>query len=210
MTSRIARLSGVFVALVTTCAFGQTSPAIATSPNASESRNVRGDIAEMTALLKSAVLAELRTTYNGSYGASVFFLAQELTYYVTLFQDKSFWRVVKTQDRTRANSIYAIFTQQTERLSKVEIEQIELAAQKQSLDHMIALAENSANRMRADLDIARQQQAFAAERQLAAQTQTRALSVEKQAAQIQLGNLRSQVHQLREQAEMGLPPTSTK
>jgi hypothetical protein len=210
MTSRIARLSGVFVALVTTCAFGQTSPATATSPTVSESHVVQGDIAEMTALLKSAVLTELRTTYNGSYGASVFFLAQELTYYVTLFQDKSFWRVVKTQDRTRANSIYANFTQQTERLSKVEIEQIELAAQRQSLDHMIALAENSANRMRADLDIARQQQALAAERQLAAQAQTRALNVEKQAAQIQLGKLRSQVHQLQEQAEMGLPPTGTK
>jgi hypothetical protein len=228
MTSRIAPSARMIAALMATWALAPLSLAVAASaaaesqdsgstaaiagrgekanlPYASEP-HVQGDVAELTRMLKNAMLTEMRTTYNGSYGASVFFLASEVTWYVTLFQNKTFWRVLKTQDRARANAVYANFVQQTEQLSKVEIERIELAAQRAALDRMIAVAENSASRMRADIDIARQQQVQVSERQRTTYEQTRSLNVEKQAAQIQLGDLRKQLRQLQEQAEAGLPP----
>jgi hypothetical protein len=232
MTSRIAVSVMVVGALTATCAHAQDNLAVAASPtghgpavsasgspapaardqanlsNAGESHVVNGEVAELTKMLKSTTLTEMRTTYNGSYGASVFFLASELTWYVALFHDKTFWRVLKTPERERATAIYARFVQQTERLSRTEIEQIELTAQRQSLDRMIATAENSASRLRADLDIAREQEAQIAERQRATYDETRILNVEKRAAQLQLGDLRKQLRELRDQMEAGLPAPS--
>ncbi|EEH27556.1 conserved hypothetical protein [Burkholderia pseudomallei Pakistan 9] len=44
----------------------------------------------------------MRTTYNGSYGASLLLNIQEGTYFVALFQQKAFWRVIRTASEARA------------------------------------------------------------------------------------------------------------
>jgi hypothetical protein len=121
--------------------------------------DAQGDVAELMQMIHDSKLVELRTTYNGSYGASLFFYPDGMTYYVALFQDKHFWRVIKSQDDARAEAIYAGFVRQTSQLAEVEIHRMELQAQKAFLDRVIALSADRAKRLQADLDVARTQQA---------------------------------------------------
>ncbi|AOJ74840.1 hypothetical protein WJ35_07005 [Burkholderia ubonensis] len=178
--------------------------ASATSPTAADA-TAQGNVAELTQLLHDGRMVEMRTTYNGSYGASLMFDPQEMTYYVALFQDKHLWRVIKSQDKSRAEMVYANFSQQTVQLSDIEIRRTELQAQKAFLERVIALSNSRAQQLQADLGIARSQQAEVAQRQRSAREQAQALQIEKRAAQAQLRELQQQVQQLERQTETGLP-----
>jgi hypothetical protein len=176
----------------------------ASSPPASAS-DVQGNVAELMQMIHGAKLSELRTTYNGSYGASLFFYPQEMTYYVALFQDKHFWRVIKSQDMARAESVYAGFVQQTAQLADVEIRRTQLQAQKAYIEDIIALSEDRAKRLQADLDVARAQQAKVNDYQRQTQGEAATLNAEKEKAQAQLRQVQGQVMQLQRQTELGLP-----
>jgi hypothetical protein len=165
----------------------------------------QGSVAELTQMLRDGKVVELRTTYNGSYGASLMFHPQEMAYYVALFQDKHLWRVIKSQDKSRAEMVYGNFIQQTAQLSDIEIRRTELQAQKAFLERVIALSTDRAQRLQADLNVARTQQAEVAQRQKSAQEQAHALQIEKRAAQAQLRELQQQVQQLQRRTETGLP-----
>ncbi|WP_321808110.1 DUF2968 domain-containing protein [Burkholderia sp. BCC1993] len=178
--------------------------ATAASASATDA-TAQGNVAELTQMLHDGRIVEMRTTYNGSYGASLMFDPREMTYYVALFQDKHLWRVVKSQEKTRAEMVYANFVQQTTQLADVEIRRTELQAQKAFLERVIALQANRAQQLQADLSVARSQQAEVVQRQKSAQEQTQALQVEKRAAQLQLRELQEQVRQLERQTETGLP-----
>jgi hypothetical protein len=150
-------------------------------------------------------LAELRTSYNGTYGASLLLYGKEMTYYVVLFQQKNFWRVIKTQDDTRAEAIYADFVKKSAQLADVEVQRAKLAAQKVYTERLIALSQERADRLQADLDVARQQQTIAAGRQKQAHEEATALETQKRAAQEQLRVLRRHVRALQGETELGLP-----
>ncbi|WP_175889773.1 DUF2968 domain-containing protein [Burkholderia cepacia] len=175
------------------------STAVATDASA------QGNVAELTQMLHDDRIVEMRTTYNGSYGASLMFDPREMTYYVALFQDKHLWRVIRSQEKSRAEMVYANFVQQTVQLADIEIRRTELEAQKAFLERVIALQANRAQQLQADLSVARSQQAEVAQRQRSAQEQAQALQVEKRAAQMQLRDLQEQVRQLEKQTETGLP-----
>ncbi|VWB65479.1 DUF2968 domain-containing protein [Burkholderia latens] len=183
---------------------GDGAPASASAASATDAV-AQGNVAELSQMLHDGRIVEMRTTYNGSYGASLMFDPREMTYYVALFQDKHLWRVIKSQEKTRAEMIYANFVQQTVQLADVEIRRTELQAQKTFLERVIALQANRAQQLQADLSVARSQQVEVAQRQKSAQEQTQALQVEKRAAQMQLRDLQEQVRQLERQAETGLP-----
>ncbi|HKU00431.1 MAG TPA: DUF2968 domain-containing protein [Paraburkholderia sp.] len=179
------------------------APAALTAEEAQQ--NAAGNVAELQQMIRGSDLNELRTTYNGTYGASLLFYGKEMTYYVTLFQNKTFWRVIKTSDETRAEAIYRDFVQKTLQLSDVEIRRTRLEAQKAFTAHMIALAQDHANRLQADLAVARQQQALVADQQKQTRAQANTLQVEKTAAQDQLRAVQRQVQELQRQVEGGLP-----
>ncbi|MDP9583362.1 UNVERIFIED_ORG: hypothetical protein J2791_002653 [Burkholderia contaminans] len=183
---------------------GDDAPATA-SPASATDAAAQGNVAELTQMLQDGRIVEMRTTYNGSYGASLMFDQREMTYYVALFQDKHLWRVIKSQEKNRAERVYANFVQQTVQLADVEIRRTELQAQKTFLERVIALQANRAQQLQADLSVARSQQAEVAQRQQSAREQTQALQVEKRAAQVQLRDLQEQVRQLQRQADTGLP-----
>ena len=167
--------------------------------------DAQGNVAELMQMIHDAKLSELRTTYNGSYGASLFFYPPEMTYYVALFQDKHFWRVIKTEDSGRAEGIYAGFAQQTVQLADIEIRRTQLQAQKAYIEDIIAVSEDRAKRLQADLDVARTQQAKVNDYQRQTQGQAAALHAEKERAQAQLRQVQNEVLQLQRQTEMGLP-----
>ena len=167
--------------------------------------NAQGNVAQLMQLIRDGQLSELRTTYNGTYGASLFLHAREMTYYIALFQDKHFWRVIQSRDRTRAEAIYAAFVQQTAQLSEVEIRRTELQAQNALLDRTIALQNDRAKRLQADIDIARAQQEQVSEQQRQARGEAAALQAEKSQAQAKLRDLQRQVQQLQNQNDADLP-----
>lgn len=168
-------------------------------------QSAAGNVAELQQMIHDSELSELRTTYNGSYGASLMFYGKELTYYVALFQQKNFWRVIKTQDVNRAEMIYKDFVRQTAQLSEVEIRRTQLEAQKALTQRLIALSQDRANRLQADLDVARQQQSIVATQQQEKRAEAVALAQQKHAAQQQLRSAQRQVRDLQRQLDSGLP-----
>lgn len=182
------------------------------TPSASDAANsasdAQGNVAELMQMIHDAKLSELRTTYNGSYGASLFFYPQEMTYYVALFQDKHFWRVIKSENVDRAEAIYAGFAQQTVQLADVEIRRVQLQAQKAYIEDIVATSQDRAKRLQADLAIARTQQAKVDDYQRQTQGEAVTLHAEKERAQAQLLAVQNEVMQLQRQTEFGLPTQS--
>jgi hypothetical protein len=172
---------------------------------ADDTQESQGNVGELHRLMRSNDVTELRTTYNGSYGASLLLYGKELTYYIVLFQQKNFWRVIKTQDDVRAEAIYAEFVHKSAQLADVEVRRAKLAAQKAYTERLIALSQARADRLQADLDVARQQQALVSSRQKQARDEAAALDAQKRAEQDQLRHLRRQVRALQREADQGLP-----
>lgn len=166
-----------------------------------------GDVADLQRLIKGSELTEFRTSYNGSFGASLLYYSKDQTYYVALFQQKSFWRVVKTQNAARADAVFNDFVKQTVQLSQIEIRRTEIEAQKGYTEQMIALAQARAARLQADLDVARSQKDLVSARLKAAAQQAAQLEAEREAAQQQLLELRRHVAELQQQNDAGLPKT---
>lgn len=194
---------GTTVALPATSQAGQAQTSALTPDEAKQS--AAGNVAELQQMIHGSDLSELRTTYNGSYGASLLFYGKEMTYYVALFQQKNFWRVIKTQDAARADMIYKDFVRQTVQLSDVEIRRTQLEAQKAFTERMVALSQDRANRLQADLDVARQQQTIVATQQQQTRAEATALAQQKASAQDQLRAAQRQVRELQRQLESGLP-----
>lgn len=187
-------------------ATGQTGQPDTTALTPDENRqSAAGNVAELQQMIRGTDLSELRTTYNGSYGASMMFYGKEMTYYVALFQQKSFWRVIKTQDAARADMIYKDFVRQTVQLSDIEIRRTQLEAQKAFTQRMIALSQDRASRLQADLEVARQQQSIVATQQQEKRAEATALAQQKLAAQDELRVAQRQVRTLQRQLESGLP-----
>jgi hypothetical protein len=187
----------------------QDQPGQSTALTPDEAKqSAAGNVAELQQMIRGSDLRELRTTYNGSYGASMLFYPQEMTYYVALFQQKTFWRVIKTEDDTRAELIYKDFVRQTLQLSDIEIRRTRLEAQKAFTDRMIALSQDRANRLQADLDVAHQQQNIVNSQQQQTRAEATALAQQKTAAQAQLREAQRQVQELQRQLDSGLPTTA--
>ncbi|MFM0731389.1 DUF2968 domain-containing protein [Paraburkholderia sediminicola] len=197
---------GTTTALPANAVAGQNGQAQTNALTPDEAKqSAAGNVAELQQMIRGSDLSELRTTYNGSYGASLLFYGKEMTYYVALFQQKNFWRVIKTQDATRADMIYKDFVRQTLQLSDVEIRRTQLEAQKAFTERMIALSQDRANRLQADLDVAHQQQTIVANQQQQTRAEATALAQQKSAAQDQLRAAQRQVRELQRQLETGLP-----
>jgi len=174
----------------------QVQPGEATGPST---------VDELQRLIQAHELTEMRTTYNGSYGASLLFNVKDGAYYVTLFQQKAFWRVIKTSNEARAEAIYRDFAHNAAHLATNELRAAKLEAQKAQTDRMIEVTQARARRLQADLSIAREQQAAVADRQKAARGETVALQAQEAQLQSQLRTLRRQVHSLQREADAGLP-----
>ncbi|CAB3746976.1 signal peptide protein [Burkholderia sp. MSh2] len=158
--------------------------------------------------IQARSLTEMRTSYNGSYGASLLFNVKDGAYFIALFQQKAFWRVIKTFDETRAEAIYRDFSRQAERLAVNELRAAKLESQKAQMDKQIEVTQDRARRLQADISIARQQQAAVTDRQKSVRGETAALQAQQAELQSQLRALQQQVRSLQREADAGLPTTA--
>ena len=171
------------------------TPAAAASTTSSNS-TVGNTAAEMQRLMAAGSLSEMRTTYNGQYGASLLFHAESLSYYVALFHDKQFWRVIRTDQIDNAESMYRAFAEQTQQLAQVYLDTLRLDAGKRYTEKLVAMNENRLQGMQQELAQQQQQasvvsQAIADNRQQAA-----SLSGDLRATNSQLEALQSQIRAL--------------
>lgn len=90
--------------------------------------NNAANISELQALMKQTHLLELRSTFNGSYGASLLLNRETQTYYVASFQHKTFFRVFKNRSEENAENHYRKLSDWTEARAKEEIAGIKKAA----------------------------------------------------------------------------------
>jgi hypothetical protein len=170
----------------------------------SSNAQTAGNVSELKQMVQAGKLTELRVTYNGNYGAALFFYPQDMVYYVALFQDKNFWRVVKTQDNAHAETVYAQFARKSYALAEGEIHRTQLQAQKALLERVIAVSNDRAQRLTADLSIARAQESEVSQRQQQMQLESTALQNDKAAAERKLRMLQQQVQQLQDQSDAGI------
>ncbi|MDN0077104.1 DUF2968 domain-containing protein [Crenobacter sp. SG2303] len=187
-----------------TVLFGQqVSPSAQQQPP--QSPTTGSTVQELQQLVKANALFELRTSYNGSFGASLLFYPREMSYYVAMFQQKNFWRVVKTQSEARAEAIFTSFSKETQSLAEVEIRRAKLEAQKEYTERMITSSEGRLNQLQTDLAIQRQSQQQAAAKQKVAREQAVVLDNERRSALTKLDSVRRQIRQLEVQNDQGLP-----
>ncbi|MFK0376438.1 DUF2968 domain-containing protein [Pandoraea sp. NPDC090278] len=158
-----------------------------------------GTIQELRDRIQNKEVTELRTTYNGRYGASLLFYPQTLGYYVALFHEGQFWRVVKVSNEKKAEALYADFVHQTQVLADVEINRIKLEAQKAMIERQLAESETRLNAVQNDLSIQRQQEQALAQNQQAVREQAAALETERSAARIRLTDVQGQIRSLEAQ-----------
>ncbi|WP_320534602.1 DUF2968 domain-containing protein [Robbsia andropogonis] len=185
------------------------SGAPAGTPTAQDVATNGGNVAELQRRIANKELAELRTVYNGSYGASLLMATNDTTYYVALFERKNFWRVVKTSDMARADAIFRDFAAQTSDLAQSEIRAVQLAAQRSQTEMLIDVNKERAARIQADLAIQQTQQEAVNERQRQSEAQMAQLAEENRAAQAQLADLQKQLADLQRQQNAGLPTAGT-
>lgn len=156
-------------------------------------------ITELQQLMQSQGVSELRTTYNGNYGSSLLFKADNRTYYIALFQQKNFWRVVKTTSDTQAEQIYKSFVGQTEKLAAIDIRRIQLEAEKTYTEQQIASQETRLSALQNDLVVQQQQEQNVNAQQEQARQQAQVLSSKQQAARNELRSLQNRIRTLESQ-----------
>jgi hypothetical protein len=176
------------------------SPAVAAPQPAAVSAN--STISELQQLMQSQGVSEMRTTYNGNYGSSLLFKPESRTYYVALFQQKNFWRVVKTTSDVQAEQIYKSFVGQTEKLAEVDIRRIKLEAEKSYTEQLIAAQETRLNALQNDLVVQQQQEQNVSVQQDQARQQAQLLNNKQQAARNELRGLQTRIRTLEAQQTM--------
>ncbi|MCD0505387.1 DUF2968 domain-containing protein [Bordetella petrii] len=173
------------------------------TPPAPAAPKANSTVAELQALIQNRQVSELRTTYNGTYGASLLFKADDLTYYAALFQQKDFWRVVRTESEKQAEETYRAFARQSADLAEVDIKRIKLQAEYARSERMLAERSSELATLQADQSLRRQQEQQVAARQEQARVQAAALSQQQQQLRGELSAMQRQIDALQaQQAEL--------
>ncbi len=160
-------------------------------------------LAELRELVEQRAVRELRTTYNGHYGASLLFKPDDLTYYVALFQQRQFWRAIKTQDYAQAEKLYRSFADQTESLARVDIDRIRLDAERLYTESRIQSQSAELDALRNNLAYQRERERQVVVAQEQAREQASALAAQEQAARERLEALQRSISALeRQQSSM--------
>jgi hypothetical protein len=164
-------------------------------------------VSELQGLIQSRQVSELRTAYNGSYGASLLFKPEDLTYYVALFQQKDFWRVLKTQSDKQAEATYRAFAGQSADLAEVDIKRIKLQAEYAHAEKLLASRSAQLSTLQADRALRLQQEEQVAARQEQSRQEATALADQQKDVREQLRDLQRQIDALQaQQAQVANPP----
>lgn len=192
------------------CASAPAASSPAPAPAAAEPADKvpASTVEYLSQLIDTHQLTEVRTTYNSTYGASLLFQPEKLSYYVALFHGKEFWRVIQTDSFEQAESIYRTFAQQTQTLAEVDIDTMRLDAGKKYAERMIALNQQRLQSLQQDASRQQQQAREVAQLQEQARQQAASLTTELHDTTTQLDAVKQQIHALetmQENPNLALP-----
>nr|WP_315845870.1 DUF2968 domain-containing protein [uncultured Achromobacter sp.] len=166
-------------------------------------------VAELQSLIQNRQVSELRTAYNGTYGASLLFKPEDLTYYVALFQQKDFWRVLKTVSEKQAEATYRAFATQSAELAEVDIKRIKLQAEYANAEKQLASRSAQLSTLQADRALRMQQEEQVAARQEQSRQEATALADQQKDVRQQLRDLQHQIDALQaQQAQIDASPAA--
>lgn len=198
--SRRYRCLLTMMATMFTCALASATDTPPPVPNAQPVQLPGSAMDDFHELIQSHQLTELRTTYNSSYGASLLFQPDKLSYYVALFHGKDFWRVIRSDSYDDAENIYHTFVTQTEQLAKVDIDTLRLQATKQYTDRLVAANQQHLQNLERDAEYQRQQSQQVAAQQQQAEQQSSSLESQLHASNSELDAVKERIHALEQQA----------
>jgi hypothetical protein len=158
-----------------------------------------GTVAYLHSLIDSHQLTLLRTASNDSYGASLFFQPDKLSYFVALFHGDVFWRVIQTDSERNAESIYRAFVEQSEHLAEVDIDAVRLQAGNTYAEHLMTINQQRLQNLQQDANRQQQQAQQVAVQQQQAQQQAVALSNDLRSNSSQLDAVKQQIQALETQ-----------
>ncbi|WP_367352683.1 DUF2968 domain-containing protein [Achromobacter animicus] len=168
-------------------------------------------VSELQSLIQNRQVSELRTAYNGTYGASLLFKPDDLTYYVALFQQKDFWRVIKTKSDKQAEATYRAFVAQSAELAEVDIKRIKMQAENAHAEKLLASRSAELSALQADRTVRVQQEEQVAARQQQSREEATALAEQQKDVREQLRDLQRQIDALQaQQAQVGNPAAQTR
>lgn len=168
-------------------------------------------VSELQSLIQNRQVSELRTAYNGTYGASLLFKPDDLTYYVALFQQKDFWRVIKTKSDKQAEATYRAFVTQSAELAEVDIKRIKMQAENAHAEKLLASRSAELSALQADRTVRLQQEEQVAARQQQSREEATALAGQQKDVRQQLRDLQRQIDALQaQQAQVGNPAAQTR
>jgi hypothetical protein len=158
---------------------------------------------ELIDLIQAHKLVELRTIYNGSFAATMFFNPQTLEYYTALLKGHTFWWISKTGSADDAEKVYTKLATQTIRLAAPELAKIQLDARiavaRKQLEEAQTRQSNLMQQVNAQNSIV--QQGTAAQAQLAEEAGR--LSAQREQLQKQLAATQNAINSLEQQALKG-------
>lgn len=156
---------------------------------------------DLRQLINDRKVSELRTSYNGTYGASLLFKPEDLTYYVALFQGRSFWRVIRTNSQSQAESLYKAFVAESADLASVDIRRIQLEAEYAFMQKQLADRNQALGTLRADAALRQEQEQRIAAAQAQAHQQASELAKQRRSTSDELDALQRQIDALRAQQD---------
>jgi len=181
------------------------------APARSEDSVIGNTVNDLQRLMGNRELTEMRTTYNGNYGASLLFHAESLNYYVALFHEKEFWRVIRTESAENAETLYQTFAEQTKELAQVYLDTIRLQAGKAYSEKLVALNERRLRGLQQEVEQQRQQSLQVSNAIQERKQQAVALSSDLRATNSQLEALNQQIKALQAlqvNPELSLPASA--
>ena len=137
------------------------------------------------------------------------FQPEKLTYFVALFHDKVFWRVIRTDSMKNADDVYRAFVAQTEKLAEVDIDALRLQAGNKYAEQMVTLNQQRLQNLQQDAVRQQQQSQQVAAQQQQAEQQAVSLSNDLRNTSSQLDAVKQQIRALEAQqnsTEIELPP----
>lgn len=156
-------------------------------------------VAQLQQLIQARGVQELRTAYNGRFGASLLFAADSMTYYVALFQQREFWRVFKTTDESLAERMYTQYRQDTVDYAAADLERIKLQAEVAKAEKQLNESADQLTVLQNDLALQRQQEALAIAQREESRREAYALAEQEREAREQLRELQRQIKDLEQQ-----------
>lgn len=160
---------------------------------------------ELRQLIQQGGAQELRTAYNGRFGASLLFNPETLDYYVVLFQQREFWRVVKTRDASAAERQYTRYSQDSAEFAAAEIERITLQAEVRKAEKELVERADELSTLQYDVQEQRRQEALAIAQREQSRREAAALLTQEKETREQLQELRRQIQLLEQQrSNLGL------